>query len=200
MKRISLQAMIEASIFAAMALVLDLLPSIKPTPSISISFAMVPIFIVAFRWGIKTAFISGLLWGLLQIAIGDYYIVTPLQGFIEYFIAFSFIGFAGLLAPAVKKLASEGKKTLMICTITIGVFLGSLARYFWHFIAGVIFFAKYAYEAGKTPIVFSFIMNGTTMIFSFLLCTIVICIVMSIRPELIKTNKRDISLHKSKAS
>lgn len=200
MKRISLQAMIEASIFAAIALVLDLLPSIKPTPSISISFAMVPIFIIAFRWGVKTAFISGLLWGLLQIAVGDYYIVTPLQGFIEYFIAFSFIGFAGFLAPIVKKSASQGKKALMISTITIGVFLGSLARYFWHFIAGVIFFAKYAYEAGKTPIVFSFIMNGITMFFSFLLCTIVICIILAIRPELIKTNKRNISLHNSKAS
>ncbi|MEK3886800.1 energy-coupled thiamine transporter ThiT [Bacillus sp. FSL K6-3431] len=200
MSKISLQAMIEASIFAAMALVLDILPSIKLTPSISISVAMVPIFIVAFRWGVKTACISGLLWGLLQIAIGDYYIVTPLQGFIEYFIAFTFIGFAGLLAPVVSKTAYEGKKAMMVLTVTLGIFIGSLGRYFWHFIAGVIFFAKYAYEAGKTPIVFSFITNGITMIFSFLLCAIVICVVLSIRPELIKTNKGNHLSNNSKAS
>lgn len=63
MKKIGLIALIEAAFFAAMALVLDLLPSLQLSPSISISFAMVPIFIIAFRWGFKVSFISGFLWG-----------------------------------------------------------------------------------------------------------------------------------------
>ncbi len=189
MRKISLQAMIEASIFAAMAMVLDLLPSIKIPPSISISFAMVPIFIVAFRWGVKTAFLSGLLWSFLQFATGDAYVLTPVQGFIDYFVAFSFICFAGLLAPTVQRAAAEGKKGQLILAIVLGTFIGSFTRYFWHFISGVVFFASYAKEAGQTPIYFSFAANGITMFFSFLSCAIVISIVLTIRPQLMSSNK-----------
>lgn len=189
MRKISLQAMIETSIFAAMAMVLDLLPSIKLSPSISISFAMVPIFIVAFRWGVRMAFVSGLLWAMLQFATGDAFVLTPLQGFIDYFVAFSSIGMAGLLAPAVQRAADAGNKSMLIFVTTIGIFIGSLLRYFWHFISGVVFFAKYAYEAGKTPIVYSFVANGITMIFSFLSCVIVISLVLSIKPQLLKVNR-----------
>lgn len=53
MKKMSLVTLIEAAFFAAIALVLDLLPSIKLTPAVSISFAMVPIFIIAFLWASK---------------------------------------------------------------------------------------------------------------------------------------------------
>ncbi|MBS4222023.1 energy-coupled thiamine transporter ThiT [Lederbergia citrea] len=189
MGKISLQAMIEAAIFAAMALVLDLLPSIKFGPSISISFAMVPVFIVAFRWGVKAALFSGLLWSLLQFATGDAWILTPIQAIIDYPIAFSFIGLAGMLAPRVQKMAAEGNRNGLIMALTIGIFIGSLGRYFWHFISGVVFFASYAKEAGKTPIVYSFVANGITMFFSFLACTIVLSIILAMRTQLLKTNK-----------
>ncbi|MBS4176744.1 energy-coupled thiamine transporter ThiT [Lederbergia citrea] len=189
MGKISLQAMIEAAIFAAMALVLDLLPSIKFGPSISISFAMVPVFIVAFRWGVKAALFSGLLWSLLQFATGDAWILTPIQAIIDYPIAFSFIGLAGMLAPSVQKMAAEGNRNGLIMALTIGIFIGSLGRYFWHFISGVVFFGSYAKEAGKTPIVYSFVANGITMFFSFLACTIVLSIILAMRTQLLKTNK-----------
>ena len=58
MKNFKLVAMIEAAFFAAFAFILDLLPSIQLAPWISISFAMVPIFIVAFRWGVKGGLLS----------------------------------------------------------------------------------------------------------------------------------------------
>lgn len=189
MKSLPLRAMIEVAILSAMAMVLDLLPSIKISPSISISVSMVPIFIVAFRWGVKAAFTSGLLWGILQVLTGDAYILTPLQGFIEYFIAFSFIGFAGLLAPSVQKAVASGKKVNLIMAILLGTLLGSLTRYFWHFIAGVVFFAKYAHEAGKTPVVFSFVMNGITMVFTFILCSIVLILLTTIRPQLLLSKR-----------
>lgn len=189
-KKIPLRALIEVAISAAMAMVLDLLPSIKLSPSISISFAMVPIFIIAFRWGVRAAVVSGFLWGVLQILTGDAYILTPLQGLIEYFLAFSFIGSAGLLAPSIQKAIAIGNKGKLLTLIVFASFLGSLTRYFWHFIAGVIFFANYAHEAGKTPIVFSFMMNGITMIFTFILCSIVLMLIISIRPQLLLTEKR----------
>src|SRR5699024_12191266 len=79
MKRFKLQTIIEIAIFAALAMILDFLPSIKFGPSISISFAMVPIFIVAFRWGFIASTISGFIWGILQIATGDAWILTPMR-------------------------------------------------------------------------------------------------------------------------
>jgi len=74
MKKIKLQALIEAAFFAAFALILDLLPSIQLGPWMSVSCAMLPIFILAFRWGFTVSVISGFIWGLLQVATGDAYI------------------------------------------------------------------------------------------------------------------------------
>src|SRR5690625_998678 len=106
-KTFNLQTLLEIAIFGALAMLLDLIPSINPHPSISISFAMVPIFIIAFRWGVRASFASGFIWGILQIVLGDAWILTPLQAFIEYFIAFAFVGFAGLFMNRSEEHTSE---------------------------------------------------------------------------------------------
>lgn len=184
MKKLSLAAMIEASFFAAFAIILDFLPSIKLSPSISISAAMIPIFILAFRWGFKVSFIAGLLWGILQIAMGDAWIATPLQAFIEYFVAFAFIGFAGLFYRPIQHQLRNGKKKNAMGWIVLAVFAGSFARYFWHFIAGVLFFGSYAPE-GMSPVLFSFLANGATMIGAAVLCSILAVFLISSAPRLI---------------
>ncbi len=56
MRNFRLQMLIEATMLAAAAMVLDLLPSIKIASGISISFAMVPVFVAALRWGHKAGF------------------------------------------------------------------------------------------------------------------------------------------------
>ncbi|MGE6259646.1 energy-coupled thiamine transporter ThiT [Heyndrickxia sporothermodurans] len=187
MKTFRLVVLIEIAICAAFALVLDLLPSIKLSPAISISFAMVPIFVVAFRWGVKASFVSGLLWGILQIVTGDAAgsILTPVQGFIEYFIAFAFIGVAGFFRPLIQSSIHEGNRGKIVFWVVIATFFGSLGRYFWHFIAGFIFWGKYA-PKGQSAVLYSFIANGTTMIFTFILCAIILGIIISTSPKLIK--------------
>jgi len=183
-KKMSLQALIETAIMAGLAYVLDILPSVNPTPNISISFAMVPIFLLAFRWGMTAGFAGGFLWGLLQVITGDAYILTPLQGFIEYFVAFSCIGFAGVLKGAVQKSFREGNWKGRAWLLFAAVFIGSFARYFWHFIAGFIFWA----EASSTlwgAIVYSFVINGMTMLGSALFCYIVLILVLGTAPRLL---------------
>lgn len=184
MKKLSLTAMIEASFFAAFAIILDFLPSIKLSPSISISAAMIPIFILAFRWGFKVSFIAGLLWGILQIAMGDAWIATPLQAFIEYFVAFACIGFAGLFFRPIQNQLRSGNKKKALGWVVLAVFAGSLARYFWHFIAGVLFFGSYAPE-GMSPVLFSFLANGATMLGAAILCSILAVLIISSAPRLI---------------
>ncbi|EJS60653.1 energy-coupled thiamine transporter ThiT [Bacillus cereus] len=206
MRNTNLQAMIESAILAAFALIIDILPlSIKLPTGGSISFAMIPIFIIAYRWGFKRAFLGGLIWGLLQIVVGDAYILTPVQAFIEYFIAFAFIGFAGLFyRPIQKALASDnsnaehssfgsrkdkpkqnkGKKALVY--IIIATFVGSFARYFCHFIAGIIFWGQYA-PKGQSAVLYSLIVNGSTMIGSFILCTVLLILLFTTSPRLFKS-------------
>ncbi|PFK46781.1 energy-coupled thiamine transporter ThiT [Bacillus cereus] len=187
MRNTNLQAMIESAILAAFALIIDILPlSIKLPTGGSISFAMIPIFIIAYRWGFKTAFLGGLIWGLLQIVVGDAYILTPVQAFIEYFIAFAFIGLAGLFyGPIQQSLANnQGKKAMAY--IIFATLIGSFARYFCHFIAGVIFFGKYA-PPGQSAVLYSLIVNGSTMLASFALCTVLLLLLFTTAPRLFKS-------------
>ncbi|MGR5918758.1 energy-coupled thiamine transporter ThiT [Bacillus pacificus] len=209
MRNTNLQAMIESAILAAFALVIDILPlSIKLPTGGSISFAMIPIFIIAYRWGFKSAFLGGLVWGLLQIVVGDAYILTPVQAFIEYFIAFAFIGFAGLFYRPIQKALltsnennleqpslgsrkdkpsskqNEGKKVLAY--IILAIFIGSFARYFCHFIAGIIFWGQYA-PKGQSAVLYSLIVNGSTMIGSYILCTILLIFLFLTSPRLFKS-------------
>lgn len=189
MKKLSLQTLIEVAIFAAFALVLDLLPSIDIGPSISISFAMVPILIIAFRWGFFAAVVSGFLWGVLQIVVGDAWILTPTQAFIEYFIAFGCVGFAGLFSGLVKENLQNNSKAKALMWIIVATFIGGAARYFWHFVAGVIFFKSYAIEAGKSPFIYSLTINGITYFFSSLASTIVLVLLISKAGHLITSAK-----------
>ncbi|MFB1049974.1 energy-coupled thiamine transporter ThiT [Paraliobacillus sp. JSM ZJ581] len=184
MKKLGLLALIEISIFGALAFLFDLIPSIKLSSSISISFAMIPIFILAFRWGIKVSLLAGFLWGLLQIVLGDAYILTPVQAFIEYFIAFAFIGFAGLFYPVIQKSLRSSNKTKTAVWIIVATFVGSLARYFWHFVAGFIFWGEYAPE-DMNVVLFSFLTNGVTMLGAFVFCSILLVLLISTSPRLI---------------
>ncbi|WP_077706088.1 energy-coupled thiamine transporter ThiT [Virgibacillus dokdonensis] len=185
MKNIRLLVMIEAAFFAAFAMILDFLPSIKLSPAISISFAMVPIFILAFRRGMLAGILAGFLWGLLQVMLGDAYYLTPLQFFIEYFIAFASVGFAGILAPLIQNNYQKGNKRIALAWVVAATFIGSIARYFWHFLAGVIFWGKYAPE-GMSPVLYSFIMNGTTFVGAFVFCTIVLLVILASAPRLVQ--------------
>lgn len=187
MRNLRLLVMIEVAFFAAFGFILDILPSIKISPAISISFAMVPIFILAFRRGVVAGLLSGFLWGLLQVVFGDAVYLTPVQFMLEYFIAFAFVGFGGLFYAIIQKSFQNGHKKAALAWIVLATLVGSLARYFWHFIAGVVFWGKYAPE-GMSPVIYSLIVNGTTMLGAFVLCSVVLVAVLASAPRIIMEN------------
>ncbi|MFU0790311.1 energy-coupled thiamine transporter ThiT [Cerasibacillus sp. JNUCC 74] len=187
MQNLRLLVMIEVAFFAAFAFILDILPSIKISPAISISFAMVPIFILAFRRGVVAGLLSGFLWGLLQVVFGDAVYVTPVQFMIEYFIAFAFVGFGGLFYTVIQKSFQNGHKKAALAWIVLATLVGSLARYFWHFIAGVVFWGKYAPD-GMSPVIYSLVANGTTMLGAFVLCSVILVAVLASAPRIIMEN------------
>ncbi|TYR80562.1 energy-coupled thiamine transporter ThiT [Priestia megaterium] len=176
-KPLPLQAKIEIAIFSALALIIDLLPSITIATAVTISFSMVPIFIICFRWGLKGGVVAGFLWGLLQMVTGNAYILTPLQAFIEYFVAFAFIGAAGLFSDSIKKSLAQNERTKAFSLIIGALIVGSVARYIWHFIAGIIFWGSYA-PKGVSALWYSFTMNGIAMVGSLIACTVVLALLI----------------------
>ncbi|WP_430786327.1 energy-coupled thiamine transporter ThiT [Virgibacillus flavescens] len=176
--------LVEVSIFTALALVLDLIPFLSFkiwAQGGSISLAMIPVFILAFRWGIKGGLLSGFLWGVLQIAIGAI-IVHPIQGLLDYGVAFTVLGLAGIFANKVQKAVSQRKTKEYLTYIMLGVLLGSTLRFIAHFVAGIVFFADYAPE-GQAVWLYSFLYSISYMLPSYVICTIVVFFLFHKQPK-----------------
>ncbi|WP_101843684.1 energy-coupled thiamine transporter ThiT [Halobacillus sp. Marseille-P3879] len=178
--------LVEAAIFSALAILLDVLPFLSFklwAQGGSVSFSMVPVFIMAFRWGIKGGVVTGLLLGFYQILAGAY-IVTPVQTFLDYIVAFGVIGIAGIVTKQVwEAAAARDNKSLLIWIVT-GVFVGSLLRFLSHFIAGIIFYGTLAPE-GMSVWFYSLTYNGGYMLPTFVLCSIILGLLFIQRPALL---------------
>jgi len=176
----------EVAIFTALAYLLDFaagILSLKIWPQGgSISIAMVPIFLMAYRWGLKGGLLTGFLLGLLQFILGFAQIYTILQGIIDYFIAFTVVGLAGVFAPLVNHAITERKKGKWMTYVIMGAFLGSLLRYLCHVVSGIVFFGEYA-PKGQPVAIYSLLYNGTYMLPSFIFSAIIIVIVISALPK-----------------
>ncbi|WP_040204389.1 energy-coupled thiamine transporter ThiT [Neobacillus jeddahensis] len=176
----------EVAVFTALAYLLDFVAgilSLKIWPQGgSISIAMVPIFLMAYRWGIKGGLLTGFLLGLLQFILGFAQIYTIVQGIIDYFIAFTVVGFAGIFASQVRNAIDEQKKGKWVAYVLIGAFLGSALRYLCHVVSGIVFFGEYA-PKGQPVAVYSLLYNGTFMLPSFIISAIIIILVMSAMPK-----------------
>ncbi|MEH7308515.1 energy-coupled thiamine transporter ThiT [Neobacillus drentensis] len=176
----------EVAVFAALAFLLDFVAgilSLKVWPQGgSVSIAMVPIFLMAYRWGIKGGLLTGFILGLLQVVLGFAQVYTFLQGFIDYFLAFTIVGLAGIFANQVKKSISNHEKGKWMTFVIIGALFGSALRYLCHVVSGILFFGEYA-PKGQPVAVYSLLYNGTFMLPSFIISAIIIIIVMSAVPK-----------------
>lgn len=80
--------------------------------------------------------ISGIAYGLLHAFINPF-ILTPLQAIIDYGFAFAAYGLSGFFC--------QKKKGLLI-----GYLVSSIARWFFAFLSGWIYFGEYAWEGWGT--------------------------------------------------
>lgn len=167
----SLVSLIEGTISAALAIVLSYIK--VEIGFLSISLGMIPMVLYAIRRGWARGMGAGLLWGVLHIVVGRIQIQTLLQGFIEYFIAYTSIGAAGVLSSMIRENLQAGREQKARLQIIGSVLIGIVSRYVWHFIAGFLFFAAYAPE-GMNPIVYSLIVNGTNALATAVVTTSVL--------------------------
>jgi thiamine transporter len=119
----------EATIFVALSIVLkDVLPPIYHMPqggSVTIA-GLVPLIWFSLRRGAKYGVLAGFVYGLIHAILPGSYIINPVQGLLDYPIAFAAVGLAGTF-----------KKTPIAGVITSfgGRFLSS-------FVAGLFFFTS----------------------------------------------------------
>lgn len=166
---------VEGTILAALAMVLSYIP-LGIGSSYSISLGQIPLAIYALRRGPKAGLLAGLVWGLLHFPLGQVYFLSVAQVLIEYPLAFTFAGLTGVTAVKLQQALVKGDEKTVRGQIVSGVFIGVLARYFWHFIAGWIFWGEYAF-GGMSPVVFSLVMNGASGL-STGICTVIVLIIL----------------------
>jgi thiamine transporter len=137
----------EIAIMVALAYVLNLIKIFHLPQGGSVTLgSMVPILLIAYRHGWKEGVFSGVLFGLVQLAL-EGYIFHPIQVILDYPLAFGILGTAALF---------EDRPIL-------GVIVGLTGRFLAHFISGVVYFGTYAPE-GWSPIVYSAVYNGGYLI------------------------------------
>ncbi|WP_214826996.1 energy-coupled thiamine transporter ThiT [Exiguobacterium algae] len=187
-QRFKLQTLIEISLFAALGIIFDLLIPFRLPQGGSISLAMLPIFVMAFRHGVKGGLATGALVGTMQFMFGVY-IFTPVQFLLDYTVAFGLVGMAGIFAGRVKQAAQQGAMKTLTTYLILGSFLGAFLRFLAHFISGVVFFAEYA----EGPVVtYSILYNATYMVPSFILCAIVLVTLFTAAPRFVSVATRDV--------
>ncbi|MDN6771323.1 MAG: energy-coupled thiamine transporter ThiT, partial [Lactococcus sp.] len=90
----SIRTLAEIAIVAALAMALSLIP--LQVMWFEISLGTLLIALISLRHGTLIGIITGLIWGLLHFVLGKVYFLSVPQVLIEYVLAFSFAGFAGL--------------------------------------------------------------------------------------------------------
>lgn len=134
--------LVEMALFIAIAVVIDLLAGIySPFPyGGSISFAMLPIIFIAYRYGAKHGLMSGFIFGVVQslvaMAIGQFWFLSVTQYFLDYILAFVVLGSVGFFRNAL----TNSKIYLF------GILLAGILRYLVHSFSGVVFWGQYAPE------------------------------------------------------
>ncbi|MDS9473352.1 energy-coupled thiamine transporter ThiT [Sporosarcina pasteurii] len=185
MQRKRLQFLMEVAILGALSFILDKLTVFVMPQGGSITLSMLPIIVMAFRWGISGGLLTGFLSGLLQLITGGT-IFHWAQALMDYTLAYTLVGIAAITGIWLANSMAKGRKGSMVAAIVIGSVIGGLLRFFIHFVGGIVFFGEYA-PAGQPVWLYSLVYNASYMIPSILLCSIVASLLFTSAPRLLKT-------------
>lgn len=183
MRNQKLLMMVEIAIFAAIGFILDQIKFSIWAQGGSVSFVMLPIILIAIRWGLTAGLINGLLIGIINILI-DPYVVHWAQALLDYFFAFTFVGFAAIIRKPVLDGVASNNKNKIATFIVIGAIIGGLLRFICHTLAGAIFFAEYAGD--QNAWIYSIAYNSSYMVPATILTAIAAALLFTASPRLIK--------------
>ncbi|MCK5731926.1 MAG: energy-coupled thiamine transporter ThiT [Tenericutes bacterium] len=178
MKKQEIRVIAEIAILVGLALVLDIIAGLFSPFKYggSISPAMLPIFIIAFRRGWKSGLLAGFIFAILQlITLGSgvfTWIVDPtplkIAGvlMLDYIVPFTLLGIAGLFKNPFKNWKS----------FVLGIVLASFIRYLCHGLSGVLVWYTYAEAIGLNPWFYSFVAYNLP----YMAASLVFCLVLGL--------------------
>ena len=160
----------EATIFIALTIALkDVLPPIWHMPqggSITIA-GLVPLVWFALRRGAKWGIFAGFVYGLVHALLPGSYIIHPVQGLLDYPLAYAALGLAGLF------------KKVRIVGPMAGSAIGIFGRFLCSFLSGLLFFVED--PLSTEGMIASAVYNGTYLIPEFVITVIVLYLLLGTR-------------------
>lgn len=163
MQKVNTRRMVESAVMLALGFVLSMI-KIKVNPnggSITLA-SMLPIVLIAYRYGPAWGTLIGALHGALQMLEGG--IAAPptenafsyiLVILLDYIFAWAAVGLlSGLLMKTIKSPRAS---------ITVGTTVGIFGRFICSFLSGTIIWGVYAPE-GQSAALYSLITNGISML------------------------------------
>src|SRR5699024_6401267 len=175
----------EGALITALAMVLSFIPHSTGVSAVEFSYGLIPMSIFALRRGLKPGLMAGLVWGILDLVIRGFSnggFLNPLQGFVEYPVAFGVVGLIGLGSVQVKRSIEQGNNALGLIIFYSAI--GFFAKYFFHFIAGGIYWGSYA-PKGMNPWIYSLVINGGSFIANMIMLLILAVLLNKIFKRLI---------------
>lgn len=115
--------------------------------------SLLPLMVFSYMFGTKKGVFVGFIYGILQ-AIQDPFIIHPAQFLLDYPVAFSFIGLAGMFAKF------KPLDKLPQVKFALGAAVACIGRYVSHVLSGVFAFSAYAADANIDPWPYSLAYNS----------------------------------------
>ncbi len=154
--------MAECSVLLALSVVLSFIEVWKMPMGGGITLlSMLPVCLIAVKYGIKGGLSTAFLYSVIQFAIGFasgnvfVYCVTPLTWAVcflfDYILPFSVLGFAGVFR----------KRSPFVGTVA-GIAMVIFIRFVCHYITGVTIWGQWA--EGMSPYLYSLVYNGQYML------------------------------------
>lgn len=123
----NIRFIIEIIILSALAIVFEVVSFFRitlwPTEFI-LTFSMIPVFIAAFRWGLKGGITCGLLCGVIPVLFNLVYSPGMIQGIFEYGLSGAILGIAGLFAHKLQKAVMKNDHNKIFTYVSLGVIVG----------------------------------------------------------------------------
>ncbi|WP_125589551.1 energy-coupled thiamine transporter ThiT [Companilactobacillus jidongensis] len=183
----SLVVLTEGAIIVAAAQALSFVPHDLGVSSIQVEYGLIPMTIYALRRGLKPGLTAGFVWGILDLILKGFSsggFLNPLQGLVEYPLAFAAVGLVGLGSVRVKNRINENKNPLGLIIFYSAI--GFLVKYFLHFIAGGIYWGAYAPKT-MNPWIYSLVINGGSFIANMIMLLILLVLLTRVFKRFIIT-------------
>jgi len=113
------------------------------------AFSMLCVALIGYFFGARVGIVAAVTYGFLQLVLGDFYFVHPIQLILDYPLAFGALGVSGFF---------RDKKYGLITGYLIGV----SGRLLYSFLSGAVYFGEYAPE-GQNVFIYSFVYNLSYM-------------------------------------